>query len=107
MPLFQCDNCGTIDNTALSECGYEQMNYFLEDPVLINKYKKEFGLKEDEHFGNYCSGCCPLGEQKWHGEFDRIYLPKGEFETAPKGNLRHKQTLDEAIEKFAIKIERE
>ena len=45
MPLFQCDNCGTMDNTALSECGYEQMNYFLEDPVLINKYKKEFGLK--------------------------------------------------------------
>jgi len=82
------------------------MKLFVDNPKDIAKYKKQLNLKDGEAFGNYCSACCPLGNGKWHGEFDRIYLPKGEFETAPNGNLRHKKTLDEDIEKFAIKIEK-
>ncbi len=103
MPLFQCDHCGAIENTALTECGYKQMEYYMDDPDMIKKYKTIFDLKEDEPLGNYCSACCPLGEQRWYGEFERIYLPKGEFKTADDGNLRHKRTLDDALERFLIK----
>jgi len=106
MSLFQCDYCGCMENSALTKCSYRQTEFFLEDTAPIKKAKEKFGLKKDEPFEDYCSACCPLGNGKWHGEFDRIYLPKGNFETAPNGNLRHKKNLDEAIEKFAIKVER-
>ena len=106
MSLFQCDNCGTMDNTALSECGHGQMKHLSDNFNLIEEYRIKFGLKPNEPFGLYCSECCPLGEQKWHGKFDRIYLPKGEFEIAPNGNLRRKNTLDEDVRKYAIKIEK-
>lgn len=46
MPLFCCDNCGIIDNTALTR-------YWLrgDSPAL-------------------CSACDPKGETKgWHGRF--------------------------------------
>ncbi|MFH1409119.1 MAG: hypothetical protein ABIH34_04390 [Nanoarchaeota archaeon] len=105
MPLFQCDNCGCMENTALSDCSSGYLRY-IGDAGLIAEYRQKLGLQEDEPFGSYCSACCPLGDGKWHGKFDRIYLPKGEFETACNGNLRHKRTLDENIEKFAIRIEK-
>jgi len=105
MPLFQCDNCGCLENTALTDCTISYMKIFIKNIEEVEKYKKELGLKKDEEFGNYCSACCPLGDKKWHGEFSRIFLPKGEFETAPNGNLRHKKTLDEDVERYALKIE--
>lgn len=67
MPLFQCSECGCIENTALSY-------YWLRDgrPAL-------------------CSVCDPyIG--RWHGRFPRSYLPHGEFVTNRKGNLEHKKT---------------
>jgi len=104
MSLFQCDSCGSLENTALTDCGRSQMKYFLDDPEEVAEYKEQLGLEEDEQFGDYCSACCPLGNKKWHGKFERVYLPKGEFETAPNGNLRHKKTLEEDVRKYAIKI---
>jgi len=35
-----------------------------------------------------CSACDP-SIREWHGEFDRLYLPKGEFCTNAQGNLEH------------------
>ena len=105
MSLYQCDNCGCLENTALangSNLGY--INFFKSDPEVIKKYKQQLGLTEDEPFGNYCSACTPSGDGKWHNKFERIFLPKGEFETAPNGNLRHKKTLDEDVRKFALEI---
>ncbi|MBU2590145.1 MAG: hypothetical protein KKA65_02205 [Nanoarchaeota archaeon] len=105
MSLFQCDRCGCLENTALTECSSDYMKIFIKESKELKEYKKELGLNENQEFGNYCSACCPLGERKWHGEFPRIFLPKGEFETAPNGNIRPKKILDEDVEKYALKIE--
>ena len=105
MSLFQCDNCGCLENTALTFCGSKQMQFFVEKENIA-KYKQQLGLKDDELFGNYCSACCPLGNGEWHGELDRIYLPKKMFETASNGNLRHKETLEEDIEKYILRREK-
>jgi len=35
-----------------------------------------------------CSACDPRIHE-WHGQFDRLYLPKGEFRTNAQGNLEH------------------
>ena len=89
-----------MENTALSPC---YLN-FIDDPELIKKYKQQLCLKEDEPFGRYCSACCPLGKKRWHGKFERVFLPKGGFETSPDGGLRHKETHDENYKRFAIRI---
>jgi len=58
-----------------------------------------------------CSACGPqkfsdgrpnekMGE--WHGQFDRVYLPMGEFRTGKRGNLEHIATGSEDFRKFAI-----
>ena len=53
MPLFQCQKCGVVENTALSLCSW------------ISKKK-------------LCSECCPA-QKKWHGKFPKVYkMPKGE-----------------------------
>ena len=63
------------------------------------------GLSDKEKFGRYCSACNPLEEGEWHGRFDRIYLPKGEFETSSDGNLARRKTGDKNYRKYAVKIE--
>lgn len=67
-----------MENTALS--GYHW-----------RKYKKQPLI---------CSGCDP--EKGWHGEFDRIYLPKGMFVTNHEGNLAHKETGDTNFRAYAL-----
>jgi hypothetical protein len=94
-----------MENTALTYCSHDFLKNMIRDSIKISKYKKEIGLSESDPLGNYCSVCCPAGKKEWHGKFDRIYLPKGEFETAPNGNLRNKKTLDEDVRKYALKIE--
>ena len=57
-----------------------------------------------------CSACGPTnyrdGEQtkfgKWHGQFNRVFLPLGEFHTNQRGNLEHTATGSEDIHQFAI-----
>ena len=102
MPIFQCDNCGTAENTALTKCNSSNLELRVENQTLLAEYRLQLGLTEDEPFGKYCSACCPLGEKEWHGSFDRIYLPLGKFETAPNGNLRHKDSHDENLQNYAI-----
>lgn len=108
MSLFQCDRCGCVENTALSEGGYLISGLVTEDepPEIVKSYKAAVGLKEEEPFGNYCCVCCPMqfdkkGEFKifeekdrrqWHSDFPRTFLAKGEWETDERGNLRNKKT---------------
>lgn len=76
MSLYQCEECGCMENTALSGFHWKQ-------------YKKE---------PLTCSGC----DGVWHSQFDRIYLPKGMFITNHEGNLAHKETGDTNVRKYAL-----
>jgi len=58
-----------------------------------------------------CSACSPAKYRdgtschkggKWHGKFERVFLPKGEFFTNKKGNLEHRATGSEDFIRFRI-----
>lgn len=57
-----------------------------------------------------CSACGPVKYKtegptkygKWHGQFDRVFLPIGEFHTNRVGNLEHTATGSERFRGFAI-----
>jgi hypothetical protein len=91
-------------------------------------YKEQLGLKWNDDFPKLCVVCNPVwftpkgdyglgpvpedykedGDYipgKWHNKFDRIFLPKGMFVTNRVGNLAHKDTGDDNIRKYAIRIE--
>lgn len=60
MPLFICDECGVVENTALTACSWGQERHL-------------------------CSQCCP-SQNKWHGIFPREFtMPKGEKDIFNKG----------------------
>jgi hypothetical protein len=83
MSLFQCEACGCRENTATC-------NYWLHD----NDDSACRGKK-------LCSACDPdIG--KWHGQFARVFLPLGMFETNCVGDLAHKETGDENVHAYAI-----
>ena len=90
MSLYQCEECGCVENTACGWYHYTKHN----DP----KYK---GRK-------LCSACSPthfsdgsVNEHggKWHGLFERKFYPKGTLETDEKGNIRKKATALKAGDK--------
>lgn len=99
MSLFQCDNCGCCENTALSAQGFAPMKD-LFDWSEIEELK---GLK-------LCSACGPTRYRDgaptkfgvWHGAFPRMFLPKGMFVTNRVGNLSHKENGDDDVRKYAI-----
>lgn len=99
MSLFQCQNCGCIENTALSHHGF--------------KFTECWDWTDMEHLKGLrlCSACGPStladGEPvpegvQWHDHFPRIYLPKGQFRTAQNGNLEHIETGDQDVKKWAL-----
>lgn len=53
---------------------------------------------QDARGKKLCSACGPAQYSdgtptkfgKWHGRWERKFLPKGEYETGPDGNLRKK-----------------
>jgi len=102
MSLFQCQNCGCCENTALANQGFPSHNveYFSWGKIADRKNKR------------LCSACGPSTYKggkptkygKWHGKFDRVFLPMGEFRTNQKGNLEHTKTGSEDFRSFAIKI---
>ena len=89
MSLFQCDNCGCCENTALSIQGCKM---FSEDFV--------WGTSSGSMGQMVCSDCGPThfddgsltGLGEWHGDFDRVFLPKGMFHTNQQGNLEHNES---------------
>ena len=85
MSLFQCAECGCCENTALSN----------------HAYRRYQARKEGLPPRDLCSACDPsIG--KWHDEFDRVFLPPGEFKTNQRGNLEHAATGSEKFRDFAI-----
>jgi hypothetical protein len=98
--LFQCQHCGCCENTALSGQG-------------CNGYAESFydwaGF-EDRKGKRLCSACGPTRFSdgtptefgKWHGKFDRVFLPAGMFRTARNGNLEHIETGDQDFRRYAL-----
>jgi hypothetical protein len=71
--LYQCEKCGCCENTALG-C----------------------------YWGRERKLCSECGTGKWHGEFDKVLLPKGQFVTNDEGNLAHRETGDTDFLKYAL-----
>lgn len=103
MSLFQCDNCGCVENTALSSQGFVGI---FEDFFDWTYAPERRGMK-------LCSACGPTHYSdgqltkygKWHNVFSREYLPAGMFETNAKGNLSHKENGDDDYRKYIIKVD--
>lgn len=100
MSLFQCEVCGCCENTALSCQGFQ----YIEDCFDWAYAPERMGKK-------LCSACGPThyaeGEGlphygKWHGQFERVFLPMGMFKTNRKGNLEHIETRSENFRQYAI-----
>ncbi len=89
MSLFQCEVCGCIENTALAFQGIKPMADDFDFTGIENRKGKLL-----------CSECAPTkfndgtdtGLGKWHGEFEKKYLPLGEYKTDRRGNLEHIET---------------
>jgi len=81
--LFQCENCGCRENTAVSNQGFRDREVF------------DFSGNEALEGMLLCSACGPekfkdgrpTGAGKWHGEFERVFLPLGQYMTSHNGNL--------------------
>jgi hypothetical protein len=84
MSLYQCDECGCCENTALGWYHCRTMK----------------DMVDEKYFGkNLCSACGPThfkdgtpieGIGEWHGRFERKFFPKGSMETDKQGNLSPK-----------------
>lgn len=102
MSLFQCEQCGCCENTALSSQGF------------VNGVEKYFDWSyAPERKGmKLCSACGPSNYRsgkpteygKWHNRSPRVFLPMGMFETNRVGNLAHKETGDEDFRKYELKV---
>lgn len=85
MSLFQCQVCGCKENTALSSQGCDGFTVDWYDWTGI----------EDRKGKKCCSACAPTKYEdgtptpygKWHGEFERVFLPLGMYRTDRQGNL--------------------
>lgn len=101
MSLFQCENCGCVENTALASQGF---NGFFEKLYDWSYAPERKGMR-------LCSACGPVkysdGAEtrygKWHKVFPRQYLPKGMFETSKSGNLCHKETKSEDYQSYVTR----
>lgn len=99
MSLFQCESCGCAENTALSAQGFKMM--------LDN-----FDWSYAPHLKGMllCSACGPVQYSDgyhtdfgvWHGQFERVFLPKGMFFTNRVGNLEHKETGETDFKKHRL-----
>lgn len=98
MSLYQCEHCGCCENTAIGH--YWTRSEDIYDWTGI----------EDRRGQKLCSACAPskfldgklTGKGVWHGEFDRVFLPKGAFKTNQRGNLEHIETGSEDFRAYAI-----
>lgn len=101
MSLFQCGVCGCCENTALAGQGCKGFAEVFYDWTGIEERKGKL----------LCSACAPPRYKdgtrtdfgRWHGQFDRVFLPMGMFRTAKNGNLEHIDTCDQNFRKYAIK----
>jgi len=85
--VFQCDQCGVAENSALGVYNSRHRNSrFFSD------------VKDGEAL---CCMCAPFTYKdgsptkytgQWHNRFKRHYLPKGTCFTNENGNLEHTET---------------
>lgn len=102
MSLFQCEECGCCENTALSSYHSRNMSELFDWTGIEARKGKML-----------CSACGPTKYSggtateygKWHDRFDRVLLQKGMFGTAKDGNLEHLETGDQDFRKYAVPIE--
>lgn len=100
MSLFQCENCGCCENTALSSQGCKG---WFEKAFDWSYAPERKGLL-------LCSACAPTHYRdgsstrfgEWHNVFPRVYLPKGMFFTNGVGNLEHKETGSDKYIQYAL-----
>jgi hypothetical protein len=100
MSLFQCQHCGCCENTALASQGCDGYAEGFFD----------WSGFEDRRGKKLCSACAPTNYNdgtptaygKWHGRFDRVFLPLGKFRTGQDGNLRHIETGEQDFRKYAL-----
>lgn len=92
MSIYQCDDCGCAENTALGWYHCRTMKNMVDE--------KFFGKK-------LCSACGPTHFTDgtkiekmggWHGRFERTFYPKGSMETDRSGNLVKKDTTAPEME---------
>lgn len=100
MSLFQCENCGCCENTALSFQGFK---------MLAEEF--DWSYAPDREGMLLCSACGPslfkdgdpsVKGGKWHGSFPRVFLPKGQFKTDRNGNLAHIESGDTNYLKYKV-----
>lgn len=83
MSLFQCENCGVRENTALSNQGCQRSRMY------------DWGGKEGLKGKLLCSMCGPVkfrdggktGFGEWHGAFEKKFYALGTMKTDDQGNL--------------------
>lgn len=101
MSLYQCEHCGCCENTALG-------HYW---PGLAGHTDWfDWTGMEDRRGKKLCSACGPTKYEDgkptdsgtWHGQFGRVFLPKGQFKTNQRGNLEHVETGSEDFRAYAI-----
>lgn len=101
MSLFQCEVCGCCENTS---CAGQGCNGYAETFYDWTGFEDRKGKK-------LCSVCAPTKHAdgaptkfgKWHGLFERRFLPMGMFKTAKNGNLEHKKTGEQTYQPYIIK----
>lgn len=101
MSLFQCENCGCVENTALSSQGF---NGFFEKLY-------DWSYAPERKGKRLCSECGPVKYKdgkyteygKWHNVFPRQYLPLGKFKTNRHGNLEHIETGETDYQPYILK----
>lgn len=100
MSVFQCENCGCAENTALSFQGF---NGVFEDEFDWEYAPERRGKK-------LCSLCGPTlfsdgtasDKGVWHNRFPYRLLPKGKFFTNSQGNLEHIETGETDYVKYTL-----
>ncbi|WP_372833082.1 hypothetical protein [Pontibacterium sp.] len=103
MSVFQCENCGCVENTALAVQGFKGWPEKSFDWSYAPERKGKL----------LCSACGPVKTRsgqatefgEWHDEFERTFLPLGQFKTNSRGNLEHIESGDTDYRKFAIEQE--
>lgn len=83
MSLYQCQECGCIENTA---CGWY---WYTEHTDPKFKDRKLCSVCAPRHFSD---GTETDHDGKWHGRFERRFFPLGTMETDDKGNIRKKES---------------
>ena len=99
MSLFQCENYGCVENTAVSAQGFKFITEIFDWTGIEHLKGKRI-----------CSACGPTKYSsgnpteygEWHGRFKRTYLPKGMFKTNKVGNLEHIETGSENYAEYEI-----